>query len=90
MGEVTIVRLESWHLTDSEQAMPYLQQMLGLSEGDADHLDDLHTVLAQHSGLGIVLIGSELLRQSSWGKRLLGIFMQAANENKNLHLVFQD
>lgn len=90
MEEAKIVRLEAWQLTEPQEGELYLRQMLHLPEHEEGCLVALHDTLVEHSGLGIVLIGSELMQQSSWGKQLLGVFMQSANENRQLHLVFRD
>ena len=83
MEETTVVRLEAWHLLDEERGAPYLCRALSLPEGD-DVLSCLSDTLS------LVLIGADLMRESSWGKQLLGVLTQAANTNRKLHLVFRD
>ncbi|MDY4182325.1 MAG: barstar family protein [Pseudoflavonifractor sp.] len=90
MEETPIVRLEAWRLTCPEEAHPYLRQMLALPASYGDNLDALYDILTERGPLGIVLMGSETMKQTSWGKRLLGVFLQAVNENPGLHLVFRD
>ncbi|MBT9685698.1 hypothetical protein [Pseudoflavonifractor sp. MCC625] len=90
MEEATVVRLEAWHLLDEERGAPYLCRALSLPEGD-DVLSCLSDTLSDgETSLGLVLIGADLMRESSWGKQLLGVLTQAANTNRKLHLVFRD
>ena len=91
MEETSVVRLEAWLLLDEEHGAPYLCRALDLSEGDADILSRLSDALSERdTSLGLVLIGADLMRESCFGKRLLGVLTQAANTNRMLHLVFRD
>ncbi|NCE64763.1 hypothetical protein D1159_09215 [Pseudoflavonifractor sp. 524-17] len=90
MDAPPVIYLEAWKLTQPETAWPRLCQTFGLAEGEEPRLEALRERLAQGEALGVVLIGGDLLRRESWGKRLLGALTQAANENSKLHLVFRD
>ena len=90
MEETSIVRLEAWRLLHAEEGLPYLRQALPLTDWEGG-LDLLADALSEwDKSLGLVLIGADLLRESSWGKRLLGVLTQATHENPALHLVFRD